>query len=257
MPSVRALQDHYTLAPLSARRRKAGRASSGALPIAGPHSCFKGNGNGECRSVTETQRSVLPCLEVPSWSRFSSMSGESDLSQEAFDRLLAWLNPDRALAGEKYEEIRRRLIKIFTCRGCTCPEVLADETINRVARKVQEIAATYVGDRSLYFYGVARNVHLEFVRKRPAPEPPPIPEPCPESEQEYECLERCMQNLSSSNRDLILQYYQEEKQAKIDHRNELARRLRIGLNALRIQVYRIRVRLQKCVVECLKQAAPV
>jgi len=185
------------------------------------------------------------------------MGRESDLSQEAFDGLLAWLNPDRALAGEKYEEIRRRLIKIFTCRGCTCPEVLADETINRVARKVQEIAATYVGDRSLYFYGVARNVHLEFVRKRPAPEPPPIPEPCPESEQEYECLERCMQNLSSSNRDLILQYYKEEKQGRIDHRKELARRLSIGLNALRIQVYRIRVSLQQCMVECLKPAAPV
>ena len=185
------------------------------------------------------------------------MSRDSDLSQEAFDRLLDWLNPDRALAGEKYEEIRRRLIKIFTCRGCTCPEALADETINRVARKVQEIAATYVGERSLYFYGVARNVHLEYVRKRPAPEPPPTPEPHPESEQEYECLERCMQHLSSSNRDLILQYYQEEKQGKIDHRKELARRLCIGLNALRIQVYRIRVSLQQCMVECLKQAAPV
>ena len=88
--------------------------------------------------MTEARRSVLPCLEVLIWSRFSSMGRESDLSQEAFDRLLAWLNPNRALAGEKYEEIRRRLIKIFTCRGCTCPEVLADETINRVARKVKK-----------------------------------------------------------------------------------------------------------------------
>jgi DNA-directed RNA polymerase specialized sigma24 family protein len=185
------------------------------------------------------------------------MGRESDLNQEAFDRLLAWLNSNRALAGEKYEEIRRRLIKIFTCRGCTCPDVLADETINRVARKVQEIAATYTGDRSLYFYGVARNVHLEYVRKRPVPQPPPTPEPRPESEQEYECLERCMRHLSSSNRDLILQYYQEEKQGRIDHRKELAQRLYIGPNALRIQVYRIRVSLQQCVVECLKQATPV
>ena len=171
--------------------------------------------------------------------------------------MLVWLNPNPDEAGKKYEEIRRHLIKIFTCRGCHCAEELADETINRVARKVQEVAAGYVGDRSLYFYGVARNVHLEYVRTRAVPDPPPPPEPRTESDREYECLERCMEILSAANRELILEYYREDKQAKIDHRIELARRAGIGLNALRIQVCRITATLQKCVIECVAQKRQV
>ncbi len=181
------------------------------------------------------------------------MGRKSDLTQETFDKLLAWLNPDPEQAGKKYEEIHRQLIKIFTCRGCTCPEDLADETINRVARKTQEIAASYVGDCSLYFYAVARNVYLEYVRKRPVREPPPTLEPRNESDLEYECLEQCMQRLPPTNRDLILDYFQEEKQAKIDHRKELAQRMGIGPNALRIQIHRIRTSLEQCVIECVKK----
>jgi DNA-directed RNA polymerase specialized sigma24 family protein len=180
------------------------------------------------------------------------MKSKWDMTQEAFERLLTWLDPDREQAGRKYERIRLQLIKIFACRGCTCPDDLADQTINRVAGKIQEIAAGYTGDHSLYFYGVARNVHLEYLRKRQIPAPPPALEARNESDIEYECLERCMQRLASTNRELILQYYEEEKQAKIDHRKELALRIGIGPNALRIQIHRIRSGLQKCVMDCIK-----
>jgi hypothetical protein len=47
---------------------------------------------------------------------------EWNLTQEAFAKFLSWLNPDPDKAGEKYEEIRLRLIKIFASRGCACPE---------------------------------------------------------------------------------------------------------------------------------------
>ncbi len=92
-------------------------------------------------------------------SSLPSRKTEWELTPEAFEQLLVWLNPNREQAGSKYEEIRRRLIKILTCRGCTCPEELADETMNRVTRKVPEIIGNYVGDPSLYFYGVAHKVH--------------------------------------------------------------------------------------------------
>lgn len=192
-------------------------------------------------------------LEVVISSSDPPMKMKWDLNQEAFGQLLAWLSSNSEQAGKKYEEIRRQLMKIFTCRGCTCPEDLADETINRVAKKVGEIAATYIGDRSLYFYGVARNVHLEYVRKRPVPEPPAVPDPVDESNREFECLEQCMEGLSPANQELILQYYQDEKQTKIDHRREMARRMGIGPNALRIQIHRIKMSLQQCVMECVKQ----
>jgi DNA-directed RNA polymerase specialized sigma24 family protein len=179
-----------------------------------------------------------------------------ELTQEAFDQLLAWLNPDREAAGRRYEEIRRRLVKVFACRGCAFPEDLADETINRVARKVPEIAPTYVGDPAHYFCGVAHNVHLESLRKIPEPEPPPKPDPSDESEGAYyECLERCMGQLSHRNHELVLQYFQEEKRAKIDCRKKLAEGLGMTLNALRIQLHRIIEILRECVLKCLKQRA--
>lgn len=74
-------------------------------------------------------------------------------------------------------------------------------------------------------------------------------------EREYECLERCMQKLTPDNRQLVLQYYQEEKRAKIDHRRQLAEQLGIALNALRIRAHRIRASLQECVQTCLREAA--
>jgi DNA-directed RNA polymerase specialized sigma24 family protein len=178
---------------------------------------------------------------------------EWELTPEAFEKLLHWLNPNREQAGRKYEEIRRKLIKILTCRGCTCPEELADETINRVTRKVPEIIDNYVGDPALYFYGVAQKVHLEYVRKRPALVPPPAPDPPEDTERDYECLERCMNRLTLKCRELVLEYYQEEKKAKIDRRKKLADRLGIAVNALRIRAHRIRASLQECVFQCIKQ----
>ena len=186
------------------------------------------------------------------------MNKEWALTQEAFDKMLAWLDPNRDQAGKKYEEIRRRLMKIFTCRGCTEADALADETINRVTRKVETVAEDYKGDPALYFYGVARKVHLEYVRRKPPQvQPPTLPtaEQGDEIEHEFDCLERCMQRLTPDNRELVLQYYREEKQAKINHRRLLAEQLGIALNALRIRAYRIRAVLQQCVHNCVEQKA--
>jgi len=91
------------------------------------------------------------------------------MTEEEFDKFLEWLHPDRNHAADMYEKIRRRLIKIFICRGCIIPEDLTDDTINRVIRKVQEIADNYVGERIPYFIAVAYKVHLEYLRKKPLP----------------------------------------------------------------------------------------
>jgi DNA-directed RNA polymerase specialized sigma24 family protein len=176
------------------------------------------------------------------------------LTKEALDALLAWLNSDRDMAGQKYEEIRLRLIKIFVCRGCSEPEDLADETINRVSKKLGEIRATYSGEPGRYFYGVANKVHLEYRRRKPVPVLPLPDDGSDELEKEYACLEKCIQKLTPDNRVLVLQYYQEEKRAKIDHRKNLADRLGIALNALRIRACRIRASLQQCVQTCINEA---
>src|ERR1041385_2060224 len=88
-------------------------------------------------------------------------AGSDDINQEQFDRLLGWLDPDREKAGLKYESIRKRLIKVFVCRGSKTPEELADQTINRVVRKLPEIQAEYVGEAGHYFCGVGSNIFRE------------------------------------------------------------------------------------------------
>lgn len=184
------------------------------------------------------------------------MKKEWVITQEAFDGLLAWLDADRDRAARKYETVRTRLIKIFSCRGCGEADDLADETINRVTAKLSEIADSYLGDPALYFYGVANKVYLEYLRRRPALELPPAREATEEVEATYACLERCMDQLPAENRRLVLQYYQEEKRAKIDRRRKLAAELGIAVNALRIRAHRIRQQLQQCVRACL-EASPV
>ncbi|MBN1570170.1 MAG: hypothetical protein JXA73_20170 [Acidobacteria bacterium] len=180
---------------------------------------------------------------------------EWEITPEAFERFLAWIDPNRDQAGKKYEDIRRKLIKIFTCRGCNCPEELGDETINRVIRKVREIEETYVGDPALYFYGVAHRVHHEFLRRKPACRPPLQSEEQQRSDAEYECLEQCMEGLPRRSRDLVLQYYQEDRREKIELRRQLALQLGIPLSALRIRACRIRMNLHACVLECLQKRA--
>ena len=193
------------------------------------------------------------------------MKKEWDLTQEAFDALLDWLDADRERAGSKYEAIRLRLIKIFTCRGCLEAEDLADETINRVSAKVTEIAGSYTGNPALYFYGVSQRVHLEYLRKRQKTHAELPLDPAANQlkistsnldddiEPAHECLEQCLENLPADTRKLVLQYYQQEKRSKIEHRKLLAKELGIAVNALRIRAHRIRLVLQQCVHNCLEQ----
>ena len=66
------------------------------------------------------------------------------------------------------------------------------------------------------------------------------------------CSSVC-KSLALDKRELILNYYAKEKQAKIDHRNELAQRFGISVETLRVRVFRIRESLAECIGRCLKR----
>lgn len=181
------------------------------------------------------------------------MNKNWQLSQEAFDALLAWLDSDREQAAMKYEKIRSGLIKIFKGRGCIEPEDLADETINRVTSKLKEIEKDFTGDRTRYFFGVANKVHLEHLRKK-LPQPLPSPPNDPHRiELEYNCLERCIDRLSKDDRELLLRYGAEGRK-ETELRRALAEERGIAPNALRIRVYRIRQALKNCVEKCVERS---
>jgi RNA polymerase sigma factor (sigma-70 family) len=187
------------------------------------------------------------------------------ISQEKFDALLAWLDPDRTKAGQRYEDIRQSLVRIFVWRGFADPEGLADETIDRVMAKVDELKPSYVGDPARYFYSVAKRLSLEEQRRAKAHTsleelnvvagPEPAEEPDDSSDLASECLKRCIGQLSPENREMLMSYYLKEKSAKIDHRRRLAERLGIEINALRVRMYRLRSGLELCVKRCLEESA--
>src|SRR6266852_615987 len=113
------------------------------------------------------------------------------LRQEDFDRLLSWFDPDPERAGVAYERIRWRLIAMLASRGCRVPEELADETIDRVARRVADIRAAYVGDQAHYFLGVMNNVHHEYLKRPIMPRPPEPDDNVETKERTDRCLEKC------------------------------------------------------------------
>ena len=181
------------------------------------------------------------------------MNKNWSLSQEAFDALLDWLDSDRELAGVKYEQIRSRLIVFFAGRGCINAEDLADETINRVTNKVNEIQKEFDGDPALYFYGVAKWVYTEYLRRK-TPQSQSALTDSARAELEYRCLERCIARLSEEDRGLLLKDYGAKGQTQAERRKALADELGITLNALRIRVYRIRAALKECIEKCIQDS---
>ena len=181
------------------------------------------------------------------------MRTHTALTKEQLDQLLEWLNPDRKLAAEKYELIRAGLIQRFLGRQFPDAEALADETINRVAMKVKDLAATYKGEPTGYFHAVAKNIVLEYQRELQAAAKPPPPEPEPLFDDVYfDCLEKCLGQLPPEKRNMILDYYSEIRRAKIDSREKMRRQLNLEANALRAQMHRVRKKLGRCVRECVE-----
>jgi DNA-directed RNA polymerase specialized sigma24 family protein len=173
------------------------------------------------------------------------LTGKIDeLGPNDFDKLLAWLDPDRDRAAIKYEEIRRRLIKILVSKGCWEAEDLADEVMDRVSERADEIAKTHEGDPAKYFGGVARNVYREWLRRQerlqPAFPAPPEPDAHGEGESGLAPLEERLGRLQEEDREIILEYYKDDGQARINHRRELAKRKGLEIDALRLRVHRIR-----------------
>jgi RNA polymerase sigma factor (sigma-70 family) len=180
-----------------------------------------------------------------------------EITREAFDRLLACLDPDRERAGEQYEALRYKLIKFLEWRGCLAAEEYADETLNRVARKIDE--GETIRDLSSYCSAVARLVLHEALRKQEREQRALDREPAaphtdtPEADHRIGCFEECLRSLPVESRELIREYYVDEKRAKIDRRRQLADRMGIPLNALRIRAHRIRAKLEHCVASCVSR----
>ena len=174
---------------------------------------------------------------------------------EAFEALLAWLDPDdREVAGRKYEIIRAGLIRVFVSKGFSDAEHLADETIDRVQTRLPDIQPDYVGSPVKYFRGVARNIIREEGRRKEIATdvfPVNLSKTSVPSD-EYICLLKCLELLPPAKRELILDYHVYLGHDKIVHHRSMAGELTISENALRVRACHIRASLEKCVLQCTR-----
>jgi DNA-directed RNA polymerase specialized sigma24 family protein len=187
--------------------------------------------------------------------------------RSAFRKFLDWLDLGIDSKGEKYLEIHRRLAQYFDRRNCALPDELADETLNRAARRLAEEGEITGVTPAHYCYLVARFVFLEYQRRPDRADIstevlPGLPAAIPGvpgsaeadaagvREKRMNCLEQCLQTLQAGQRELIMEYYRGERGARIEHRSALAARLGVTTNALSIRACRIRTTLERCVKTC-------
>jgi DNA-directed RNA polymerase specialized sigma24 family protein len=171
------------------------------------------------------------------------------------------MGPDPEATAREYEVLRTRLLEFFDARRAGSPESLADETLDRVARKLDE--GESVRNLRAYLYGVARRVALEAEKLRarewaasrdlravPGRE---SPEPV---EARVDCLERCLRELPAGSRDLIVGYYDDTGLSHLEGRRRLANQMGITYTALKTRAHRIRTRLEACLQTCLQESSP-
>jgi DNA-directed RNA polymerase specialized sigma24 family protein len=174
------------------------------------------------------------------------------LTSDAFERLLSTLAPERDSAAVKYEHLRQRTIGLLSWWGASKPEELADETFDRVARKLAEGAPIPPESLGAFVRGVARRVFYESGRERFAPltgreEASPLQSS--DLEAASECLDTCLGSLAAADRTLLIRYYGAGPTA--DLRRRMADELQISMTALRIRTHRLRASLERCLTACL------
>lgn len=185
---------------------------------------------------------------------------------DSFRRFLAFLDNGTESNGASYIEMQRRLAGYFARKGCAAPEELADETLNRVSRRLDEAGSIEIDTPAHYCYITARFVFLEQTRTarvndvvvneakltidRHVQLNTPGTEESEKKEKMLECLDECTSKLERRNRDLILGYYFGNEGVKIRNRSSMAEKLGISLNALSIRACRIRRTLESCVGKC-------
>ena len=191
------------------------------------------------------------------------MKNSYELRQEQFDALLSLFSGDRDEAGEKYEQIRRGLVRFFHFKGCADPQRLADETINRVALKAGEFDHSKNIKPVSYFYGFASNILLEYKRtsrKEVGLEDTQYRAAETDAEDaaddaKNDCLQKCLEQLPADEKELIVKYYAREGRAKIELRKEMCERLNYTATALYTKIFRLKGILKVCIENCMEVCA--
>ena len=188
---------------------------------------------------------------------------------DSLHRLLHWLDSGVDSQGQKYEEMRQRLVTFFDRKNCAHPDELADETLTRVMKWLDQNQKVLDSEPAKICYNTARFVWHEYLRRpelaraelddvpltqQPVEDPrvaAGLTEAQAIQERQLESLENCFAKLSPEERELIVRYYSGEQRAKLENRKALAAEHGMTANALSIKACRVRDKLRNYMRECL------
>lgn len=170
-------------------------------------------------------------------------AGGLALTEAQLGQLLAALG-----SAERYETLRWRLVRLFTWERCGEPEALADEALDRLARRIAE--GEEIERLESYLFGIAR-LMLREEAARAVRQREQLAEfgrerarlALPASAETADRLRRCLESLEPEQRRVVLAYYDGRS------RERLAEELGIQLNALRNRALRLREKLERCVMK--------
>jgi DNA-directed RNA polymerase specialized sigma24 family protein len=186
--------------------------------------------------------------------------------QTPFEALLRRLGPQMDHAADRYEELRRKLVKFFAWSSCFPSEDLADETLDRMGRILLDRS---VLDLEPFLWGVAKKIRREsqkhsekivaitdlpdrgtFLKDKVDVESEI--HATEQSEVRSRCLRLCLNNMSQESRRVFLMYQGLHNKQQ---REQLASELGLTIGALRVRINRIKKQLQGSVQQCLASSA--
>lgn len=175
------------------------------------------------------------------------------MQSEFLDALLSLLDEDREQAGLAYQKMHERLVRFFRLNNGSDPQALADETLDRLARRAADSMAENIGSLRAFSLGIARHVLQEDVRHR-SREALSAQQwtdftMAVDRDSEYllDAIESCLARMTVEKRELLRSYYEWRAGNKISHHQQIAERLGLTMNALRNRIMRARNELDDCV----------
>ena len=186
------------------------------------------------------------------------------MKSDHFEIFLQRLDADRERAGEKYEQLRRRLLKFFEWNSCFPAEDRVDETFDRVAERLTDVQ---VLDLVGFAWGVAKHIRQEANKRSertvPISDLPRVadipaagknPEKAIqegiEDERRARCLHLSLHRFPTPDREVFLKYH-DVRGERTEYRLRFAHELGVTIGALRVRINRLREKLEKCLCTCM------
>lgn len=185
-----------------------------------------------------------------------------DLDGVDLKQFLARLHQDEGQAWLEYDKLRQKLVMFFEPHF-EAPE-LAEEVLDRIAKKSNSFEIHNVVE---FAFGVARNLRKETFHNAPSlvylvnEEQLTSASGNPEMDfldssdiaRKRVCFQRCLQQLTPSDQQLILNYYPPDDENLENRRQRLAETAGMSWGTLRTRVVRLRSRLAECCSQCYLQ----